>query len=985
MPSKLLQLIVAATATSALSGHTVLYLENFRNLQEFSSPATQTGWQAFRDDNPDSHLWEVADPNGQQFNSPLGNPEGVNNNPVPGAEFGAVFWGPTASVNVTIATQEFAGVLQSSELLGFTWDYSVDSPSGGEGAEFHKRALVQVGGSASDTDNWYVSDPMIVFHTATLSNGEPPNGFFQARWEQTAVSAAGNWIRVPFYDYANRTFTWPRTGIAKTASNFAGYEGYTFYKGPLPDGVVHGFGILIDQRRGGNFWIDNYTILGASEPSGAPTGPAPTLSIQVQGNDVHVSFESSASLTYQMFKSTDGMHSFHAVGEMAAGNDGLKTFVDHGGRPATGHVFYRVRVSNGEEITGGLHDAEEIAATFHYLDWGDPEATAAFWAIADEAPALLAHVPQAPAIFDAPAISVDNQGHQDAFFLLGGDVWAAYAMALLYRLDHSPGREIYGNKALEVLNAWASNNHSVTGGDGHLMMAYGGVGLLHAAQLMRSSSLWSDPDRQQFESWVRTVFLGSCSAIRGRRNNWGDWGIFGAITAHNFLGERFALEADATQLRNKIDRRINSEGILPEEVHRGSAGLWYTYFSLAPLTAAANVLYNAQLADFFNYVPESGGGLRLALDYLFTYCLDPGSWPHHQWGLVNPPSPDTFYGTLFEAMAEIYGDADYAAWVEDSRPIMNDWHHFSWAAPTLIRPRSSVPANATPAPPIFLSTPPSAAVLDWPFSYTALASTRSGTTFLGVSGAPDGLTLTDNGNGTATLAGIPTTPGAYPVTLIAQANGQTSEQSWILTVYEGGAGGTIVDEDFSSDPGSIWGFVSDSDASDKPTRRWMNPGNRLATSVLTARGHHQGDSSIQSTAHYRMFTYRENITDATLSTTGIHRNGNSHPIIRVLLGYDDGSGLQWAVSNQGIQTTSGGWQAVTPVPGSWHMSNFTWSSVDLTSLNSGAGAALDPALVLENARAIGIAQLRLNTTWQGNIQPEMSSLTLVSHRHTLPD
>lgn len=103
------------------------------------------------------------------------------------------------------------------------------------------------------------------------------------------------------------------------------------------------------------------------------------------------------------------------------------------------------------------------------------------------------------------------------------------------------------------------------------------------------------------------------------------------------------------------------------------------------------------------------------------------------------------------------------------------------------------------------------------------------------------------------------------------------------------------------------------------------------------------------------------------------------------MGYEDGSGLQWAVSNEGIQTASGGWTAITPVPGAWHMSDFTWSSVDLTSLNSGAGSPLDPALVLENARAIGIAQLRLNTTWQANIQPEMSSLTLESHRNTLPD
>ena len=51
-------------------------------------------------------------------------------------------------------------------------------------------------------------------------------------------------------------------------------------------------------------------------PPGQP--PAPFRS-KIQGDDVHVSFESSGSLSYQLFRSTDGMHSFVAVGEMEGG------------------------------------------------------------------------------------------------------------------------------------------------------------------------------------------------------------------------------------------------------------------------------------------------------------------------------------------------------------------------------------------------------------------------------------------------------------------------------------------------------------------------------------------------------------------------------------------------------------------------------------------------------------------------------------------
>ena len=147
-----------------------------------------------------------------------------------------------------------------------------------------------------------------------------------------------------------------------------------------------------------------------------------------------------------------------------------------------------------------------------------------------------------------------------------------------------------------------------------------------------------------------------------------------------------AHEADIIQLRNRIDTRIDADGVMALEVSRGRGGIWYTYLSLAPLTAASRIVYNAGLVDFFNYEPEGGGGLRQALDYLFTYCLDPGAWPHYEGDdLINPPAPDTFYGALYEAMAGIYNDAAYAAWVADARPVMNDWHHFAWAVPTLMR------------------------------------------------------------------------------------------------------------------------------------------------------------------------------------------------------------------------------------------------------------------------------------------------------------
>lgn len=287
--------------------------------------------------------------------------------------------------------------------------------------------------------------------------------------------------------------------------------------------------------------------------------------------------------------------------------------------------------------------------------------------------------------------------------------------------------------------------------------------------------------------------------------------------------------------------------------------------------------------------------------------------------------------------------------------------------------------------PRFQTTPPSIAVTNWPIAYTATVSTGSASTFLGVSGAPAGLVLTDNGDGSATLAGTATDSGTYRVTLLVEANGVTKEQSWELTVFDGGLGGILLDDHFIDYPAQ-WNFVTDSNAAGHPTFRYRNSGLRLSSlSIIGARGHHQSASSTQSVAHYHTLPFRENITQATLSTTGINRHNNNHPIVRALVGYDDGSGMQWAVSNQAIHTTTSGSTNTTPVAGSWPLSSFTWSSVDLDNLNSGAGAALSPALVLENARAIGVAHLALTASWQAEIQAEISSLTLVSDRDTLPD
>lgn len=340
----LLTLLAAVALTNVLAEE-VLYLDNFNNNEGFTRPASHVGWKGFQDighpiaqanisevggtlNYPEDfpNIGNVAS-NDYKIQSVLGNPNGVNNAPVSGAAYGEIFWSPTVLYNVSIATQEFAGALNSSDIGTILWDHLVDV--GGGGTQL-VRALIQVGGSASDTDNWYASNPYIAVDVTARAGA----------WVTDTVNvASSNWINVPVYDFANDLFSWPGSSGPKTEADFAGYAGYTFQEGSLPAGTVHGFGILIDNRAGGNMRLDNYTI---KTPASVPV-----IGIGLSGNDVEISFDSLSTQTYQLRKSNDNMATFPLVGSPASGNDGVKTLTDVGGKPASGiKVFYKVEVAN---------------------------------------------------------------------------------------------------------------------------------------------------------------------------------------------------------------------------------------------------------------------------------------------------------------------------------------------------------------------------------------------------------------------------------------------------------------------------------------------------------------------------------------------------------------------------------------------------------------------------------------------------------------
>lgn len=336
------------------------------------------------------------------------------------------------------------------------------------------------------------------------------------------------------------------------------------------------------------------------------------------------------------------------------------------------------------EHPGGLHSRNQLELVRRKIDASaEPWATACK-ALLGQAREGLKHAPKAVANFNVPGYYVDPEGHSKAKSELSADAWTAYSCAIAYQLMRNEERTTFADKAIQILTAWSTTNTKVSNHDGDLSMAYVGVGLVFAAELITDYTGWNTEQRTLFSKWLTTVYLKSCTNIAPRANNWGDWGILGCCASHYFLNDAKGLDDDIVEIRTKIDNEIEADGHMPKETGRGKNGIWYTYFALAPLTAACQISENARSVDLFHYKGRDGAGIEQALDYLFRYCQEPRKWPHYTEKDLSLPKPGQWPGNLYEVMSGIYGNTKYESWVKEARPIMVYGHHFAWTVPTLL-------------------------------------------------------------------------------------------------------------------------------------------------------------------------------------------------------------------------------------------------------------------------------------------------------------
>ena len=328
---------------------------------------------------------------------------------------------------------------------------------------------------------------------------------------------------------------------------------------------------------------------------------------------------------------------------------------------------------------GAMHPDAQIAFVKQQVRAGRDPYLAAFRQLVHHADSLLAMPDHALEDFSVPGYYSDPEAHQANSKALNQDAFAAYTEALAFRLT---GRRKYGRKAVSLLNAWGKKNRLYSEYDGPLVMAYAGSGLLVAAELMEGNRLWRPEDEAAFKEWTDRVYMKACIQIRTLGNNWGDWGRMGALLAASLLERPSEIGETVRLIKSDLWRKIAPDGHMPHEVVRGNNSLWYTYFSLSPMTAAFWLTFNLTGENLFA-LQKDGTSVKTAVDYLLYYRQHPDEWPWFKGENLYVGRHDTWPDNLVEAMYGIWHDPVYL-WVRDTRPHCYPTHHYAWVYPTLM-------------------------------------------------------------------------------------------------------------------------------------------------------------------------------------------------------------------------------------------------------------------------------------------------------------
>jgi len=319
------------------------------------------------------------------------------------------------------------------------------------------------------------------------------------------------------------------------------------------------------------------------------------------------------------------------------------------------------------EHPGGPHTQAQLDQARAAILAGEEPWLSAYADVVQFAEEGLAEQPSPVAVFDSPG-DEDPVRNAEMKENLKRDTEAAYYCALMAALDIDltpAARADHANKTREILVAWASTTLEISGGalfpeNGKLKMAYIGSAMLMAGDLILDDPGWTQSEKNQFLLWVKFIYRRNVVEIMDASGNRGAWGLYAAMLADHLLDDAPKMQELEVRLREIIDEQVEPDGTLPDAMARGEKSLWYTYFTLAPLTHAVETLRNDLGTDLYALVPPSGGTLLQGLHRFHAGVLDPTGWSTIPQVLV-PGGADDWGANLLFAMGHVYGEPGFVA------------------------------------------------------------------------------------------------------------------------------------------------------------------------------------------------------------------------------------------------------------------------------------------------------------------------------------
>jgi hypothetical protein len=258
----------------------------------------------------------------------------------------------------------------------------------------------------------------------------------------------------------------------------------------------------------------------------------------------------------------------------------------------------------------------------------------------------------------------------------------AYTLALAYNISNNTQ---YAEKAVEIINAWASVGTTFTGADRGLQLGSYFNSMLYAADLLHGYGNWQSADRDAFEAWWRNNCLDQgeiINVMRTRDNNWKDAGILGVITAAVVFEDTLLLKEALIQLTSyfyeRTDENVNNPGVswkltnddsgtyLLREVVRndGKSGLTYTAYALTTMVQAMEIARNAGF-NLWEKETTQGANMQKLISQYFNWSVLNDPFPWH-----SNPNKTSSRRNAFEIANNYYdmGEA-FQAWLALNRPL----------------------------------------------------------------------------------------------------------------------------------------------------------------------------------------------------------------------------------------------------------------------------------------------------------------------------